>query len=88
MALDHRKSPRGSRPHGLRRPTAPLRRGVDLGASLPESAGEGKFDIRRSRMHPGTAMTTAPTRVPSASRIRLAGAFALTIMVVIFILPL
>jgi hypothetical protein len=39
-------------------------------------------------MHPGTAMTTAPTRVPSASRIRLAGAFALTIMVVILILPL
>ena len=33
-------------------------------------------------------MTTAPTRVPSESPIRLAGAFALTIMVVILILPL
>jgi len=33
-------------------------------------------------------MTTALTRVPSASRLRLSGAFALTILVVILILPL
>jgi hypothetical protein len=39
-------------------------------------------------MHPGTTMTTALTRVSSPGRIRLAGAFALTIIVVIFILPL
>jgi hypothetical protein len=39
-------------------------------------------------MHPGTAMTTALTRVPSTSRLRLAGAIALMIIVVILILPL
>jgi len=38
-------------------------------------------------MHPETAMTTALPRL-SPSRTRLAGACALTIIVVIFILPL
>jgi len=33
-------------------------------------------------------MTTALTRVPSVNRLRPAGALALTILVVIFILPL
>jgi hypothetical protein len=47
----------------------------------------GGFDRQAGAVHPETAMTTALTRF-SSGRIRLAGASALTIIVVIFILPL
>ena len=82
------KKPAGRPSYGLRRPAlaASLRRVP--GASLPEAGGQGKFDIDRCRRHPATAMTTALTRVPSVNRLRPAGALALTILVVIFILPL
>jgi hypothetical protein len=56
------------------------------GSGAGPSAPVG-FDTRRSCMHPGTAMTTALTRIPS-SRLRLTGVSALILIVVIFILPL
>jgi hypothetical protein len=59
---------------------------VFSGSSSGPAAPVG-FDRRRSRMHAGTAMTTALTRIPS-SRLRLMGASALILIVAILILPL
>jgi hypothetical protein len=69
-------------------------RGIGLG-SLPAGPWGGKtillftprFDRRPGAMHPETAMTTALSHFFSG-RSRFAGACALTIIVVIFILPL